>query len=232
MTPSSAWEDFPGAGLALAVLNSVGSVVILRALQSELPLVQMVPDLLPMSPVMNTSMGSFADTHLMRSFRMPKNDGAPSSGTQPPGYPPTTSNAVSSPSVRNFADLFGNTEEMMVGHVLSRGLLCITQLEGDYGTVELVVSTMGHLIVSIAFNATENRFFIADTMITPAAMYFVGFVDFFATGCADLVMASHSTVLVARRSRAALQEKASLLLRLLQARGMWPLLKATESVEI
>ncbi|CCW68951.1 unnamed protein product [Phytomonas sp. Hart1] len=91
---------------------------------------------------------------------------------------------------------------------------------------------MGHALVSLAFHAAEDRFVIADRRLTSAPMFFVGFVDFFMTGCPYLVMASRTSVLVARRSRAGLKERAAMLLRLLRARGLWSPRAKTASPEV
>jgi len=83
------------------------------------------------------------------------------------------------------------------------------------GTCELIVSTMGQLVVSIPFEPSDGRFSMSGFTIAPAPMFFVGFADFWGSGRAGMVMASLHSVLVAHRPRSVLKEKAMLLLRLL-----------------
>lgn len=108
----------------------------------------------------------------------------------------------------------------MTGHVLSRGLLCVTSIEAARGRPELVVSTMGQAVVALPFDPVEGNFVITGFTVTPTPMHYVGFVDFFGCGTADLVMAGLQSVLVARRPRSSLREKALLVMRLLSRRGI------------
>ncbi|KAG8348272.1 hypothetical protein ERJ75_001740000 [Trypanosoma vivax] len=101
------------------------------------------------------------------------------------------------------------------GPILAEGLLCMARVPNDVGNIEFLVSTMGHPIVSVVWNSGCGAFTISGYLLAPEPMFFVGFVDFFNTGVAEVVMAGMRQVVVARRSRRLQSARASLLLRVL-----------------
>ncbi|CAG9582811.1 conserved hypothetical protein [Leishmania major strain Friedlin] len=134
-----------------------------------------------------------------------------------PASPPLASSSLStSPVNRSFSNGAAGAEETTIaGHILSRGLLCVTCVYNAKGGAELVVSTMGQVVVSVPFSSTDGCFRIAGFTITPSPMFYVGFVDFFADGNPTLVMAGLKNVLVASRPQPTIRERVQLLLRLL-----------------
>nr|CCC92979.1 conserved hypothetical protein [Trypanosoma congolense IL3000] len=101
------------------------------------------------------------------------------------------------------------------GQIFSAGLLHMTRVPGPLGRVELVISTMGQLIVFLPWRAEQDSFCISGCIRAVEPMFFVHFVDFFNTGVADLVMGGMHYVLLARRSRSEQCRKAAELMRLL-----------------
>lgn len=228
---------------ALVVLDSAGHLLVLRAVNSGAPITQAVPDLPQIITLANgqkqtltfvspsltnldeeaqISSKNFLDLSTLRHFighrrppPLPPRRGAgsaPSSGTAP-----LASSSLSVTPVDNSFSMAGTggEEPHLSGHILSRGLLCVTNIEGGKGGSELVVSTMGQVVVSVPFSPTEGCFRIAGFTVTPAPMFYVGFVDFFSDGNPTLVMAGLKNVLVASRPQSAIRERAQLLLRLL-----------------
>ncbi|CAJ1993271.1 hypothetical protein conserved [Leishmania donovani] len=134
-----------------------------------------------------------------------------------PANPPLASSSLTtSPVNQSFSTgATGAEEATIAGHILSRGLLCVTCVYNAKGDAELVVSTMGQVVVSVPFSPTDGCFRIAGFTITPAPMFYVGFVDFFADGNPTLVMAGLTNVLVASRPQSTIRDRVQLLLRLL-----------------
>ncbi|KPI90753.1 hypothetical protein ABL78_0189 [Leptomonas seymouri] len=227
--------------VALVILDSAGHLLVLRAVNSGAPITQIVPDLPQIITLangqnqtltfVNSSMASpeeepqissknFLDLSSLRHF-FGRRRTAPPPPTRPVAsatYPSNTALASSSlaatPVNQSFAASSGD-ETILSGHILSRGLLCVTNIEWGKGGSELVVSTMGQVVVSVPFSPTEGCFRIAGFTVTPAPMFYVGFVDFFADGNPALVMAGLKNVLVASRPQSTIRERAQLLLRLL-----------------
>ncbi|GET92977.1 hypothetical protein, conserved [Leishmania tarentolae] len=134
-----------------------------------------------------------------------------------PVIPPLASSSLStSPVNQSFTNgATGAEETSIAGHILSRGLLCVTCVYNAKGSAELLVSTMGQVVVSVPFSPTDGCFRIAGFTITPAPMFYVGFVEFFADGSPTLVMAGLKNVLVASCPQSTVRDRAQLLLRLL-----------------
>jgi hypothetical protein len=138
--------------------------------------------------------------------------------TTSPGTAPLASSSLTATPV-NTSFAYGNGDEpILTGHILSRGLICVANIECGKGGSELIVSTMGQVVVSVPFSPTDGCFRIAGFTVTPAPMFYVGFVDFFANGNPTLVMAGLKNVLIASRSQPTIRERAQLLLRLLSKR--------------
>ncbi|KAG5467593.1 hypothetical protein CUR178_01237 [Leishmania enriettii] len=134
----------------------------------------------------------------------------------PPNLLFASSRLTTSPVNQSFANgPAGGEETSIAGHILSRGLLCVACVYNAKGGAELVVSTMGQVVVSVPFSPTDGCFRIAGLTVTPAPMFYVGFVDFFAGGNPTLVMAGLKNVLVANHPQSTIRERALLLLRLL-----------------
>ncbi|KAK7200885.1 hypothetical protein NESM_000147300 [Novymonas esmeraldas] len=127
--------------------------------------------------------------------------------------PLSTSSLTTSPINQSFTH--SADEATLVGHILSRGLLCVACITNTKGCPELVVSTMGQVVVSVPFSPLDGCFHIAGFTVTPAPMFYVNFVDFFADGNPTLVMAGLKNVLVASRPQPNIRDRALLLLRLL-----------------
>ncbi|KAG5467037.1 hypothetical protein LSCM1_01217 [Leishmania martiniquensis] len=142
--------------------------------------------------------------------KLGRSDPSPASAMQ------ASSSLTTSPVNQSFSN--GPTvgeETTIAGHILSRGLLCVTCVYNEKGGAELVVSTMGQVVVSVPYSHADGCFRIAGLTVTPAPMFYVGFVDFFADGNPSLVMAGLKNVLVASRPQPTIRERALLLLRLL-----------------
>ncbi|KAG5466504.1 hypothetical protein LSCM4_01655 [Leishmania orientalis] len=138
------------------------------------------------------------------------------SESSPPNLLLAPSSLTTSPVNQSFANgPAGGEETTIAGHILSRGLLCVACVYNAKGGAELVVSTMGQVVVSVPFSPTDGCFRIAGLTVTPAPMFYVGFVDFFAGGNPTLVMAGLKNVLVANHPQSTIRERALLLLRLL-----------------
>ncbi|CAM43668.1 conserved hypothetical protein [Leishmania braziliensis MHOM/BR/75/M2904] len=138
------------------------------------------------------------------------------SDSSPTNAPLASSSLTTSPANQSFLNGAMGIEEIHIaGHILSRGLLCATCIYNAQGGAELVVSTMGQVVVSVPFSPTDGCFRIAGFTKMPAPMFYVGFVDFFAAGNPMLVMAGLKSVLVANRPQLTIRDRAQLLLRLL-----------------
>ena len=231
---------------ALVILDSAGHLLVLRAVNSGAPITQTVPDLPQVitlanrqkqtltfvSPSMTNvveeaqiSSKNFLDLSSLRHFiGRPRTAPPPQPrrmhGSTSPGNAPLASGSLTATPV-DASFSFGSTDEpVLSGHILSRGLLCVTNIEWGRGGSELVVSTMGQVVVSVPFSPTEGCFRIAGFTVTPAPMFYVGFVDFFANGSPTLVMAGLKNVLVASRPQSTIRERAQLLLRLLSKKEL------------
>lgn len=138
------------------------------------------------------------------------------SDPSPANPPHASSSLATSPVNQSFSNgATGAEETTIAGHILSRGLLCVTCVYNAKGGAELVVSTMGQVVVSVPFSPTDGCFRIAGFTITPTPMFYVGFVDFFADGNPTVVMAGLKNVLVASRPQSTIRDRVELLLRLL-----------------
>lgn len=133
--------------------------------------------------------------------------------------PHLSTTPITSDATLDTGRLRGGGGVHMSGHLLSRGLLCATVTESQRGGAELIVSTLGQVIVSIPFDPAEDQFAIAGFTVTPMPVNHVGFVDFFNTGAPELLITSTRSVLVAQPSRDNILVRAALLGRLLQGRG-------------
>ncbi|ESL08022.1 hypothetical protein TRSC58_04283 [Trypanosoma rangeli SC58] len=229
-TPETVVED--DAPMRLAILDSLGRVIVLRDFTGGTESVQVVPDIqhfttlaehrAPYSSSSSATEGPasgrpvtvglkrFSDISSLRHVfnrRRPKEAQGDAQNTT---ADPTSTQQIG--IVRQPE----NENGMFAGHILSHGLLSLASLLGPRGHAELVVSTMGRSLVSIPFDKNEGAFSIAGFIGTPEAMFFIGFVDFFNTGVAELLMAGMSHVLVARRSRHQQKTRAALLLQLLE----------------
>lgn len=226
---------------ALVVLDSAGQLLILRAINSGAPITQSVLDVPQVITLQNrekqtlifvdnqhrsteeapVSSRNFLDLNSLRHFfqrrRANTRRRAPHrSDTPPMQHYPASSSSLSPTPVND--SLIGNSsdEGILSGHILSRGLLCVTSTIGESGIAELVVSTMGQVVVSVPFDPNEGCFRIAGFTVTPAPMYYVGFVDFFGNGSPALVCASLQSVLVASSTQSVIKDRADLLLKLLR----------------
>ncbi|KPA86557.1 hypothetical protein ABB37_00694 [Leptomonas pyrrhocoris] len=231
------------AFVALVVLDSAGHLLVLRAVNSGAAITQTVPDLPQIITLANgqkqtltfvspsmanleeapqVSSKNFLDLSSLRHF-IGRSRAAPprkaGRSTSPSNAPLASSSLTATPVNQSFA-ASSEDEPILSGHILSRGLLCVANIESGKGGSELVVSTMGQVIVSVPFNPTEGCFRIAGFTVTPAPMFYVGFVDFFADGNPTLVMAGLKNVLVASRPPSTLRERAQLLLRLLSKKEL------------
>lgn len=225
---------------ALVILDGAGHLLVLRAVNSGAPITQAVPDLPQIITLANgqkqtltfvspsltnldeeaqISSKNFLDLSSLRHFIGRRRVAPPRrvvGGTSPGTASLAHSSLTATPVNSSFAIGAGSADEpALSGHILSRGLLCVTNIEGGKGGSELVVSTMGQVVVSVPFSPTEGCFRIAGFTVTPAPMFYVGFVDFFADGKPTLVMAGLKNVLVASRPQSTIRERAQLLLRLL-----------------
>ncbi|KEG10452.1 hypothetical protein DQ04_03701080 [Trypanosoma grayi] len=225
--------------LSLVILDSLGRVVILCDVNGGTPKMQVVPDIQQFitlakhrvsclsNPNHNTgdveetagvrpvtmSSKNFFDLSSLRLFfqRRKQKDTPLDLAGEKVNRTPAGEAEDTKRSSRDRKDA------LLAGHILSRGLLSLALAPVSQGRVELVVSTMGQSIVSIPFDKNEGVFSIAGFIVAPEPMFFVGFVDFFNTGVAELVMTGMHHVLVARRSRHQLMERATLLLRLMES---------------
>lgn len=241
-----------GTVVSLIVLDSVGSIIVLpsiNATATSSPLV--VPDIpqmitlvcqqKPMIQIVN-SPGSSSPTAVspkqfygIGSLRQlfpkgMKKTPLAESAVSMCSHTPVLSSATLT-SISGSFSLRSSDESSRAGNLLSRGLLCIANVEGRWGLTELVVSTLDQVVLSIPYEPTERGFAINEFVVTPTPMHYVGFVDFFGTGSPDMVLGGFHTVLVARSSRTIIREKARLLMRLLSRRGVARLMQA-ESEEL
>ncbi|KAG5492872.1 hypothetical protein JKF63_01452 [Porcisia hertigi] len=230
---------------ALVILDSAGHLLVQRAVNSGASITQSVADIPQVVTLateqpqkltfVNTSMASleeathispksFLDLSSLRHFfgrRRPpplsqQHRNLSRSDPCPANPPLASSSLATSPVNQSFS--IGNTsveDTNIAGHILSRGLLCVTCIDNPKSGAELIVSTMGQAVVSVPFSPTDGCFRIAGFTVTPAPMFYVGFVDFFADGNPTLVMAGLKNVLVARRPHLTIRDRAQLLMRLL-----------------
>ncbi|EPY21891.1 hypothetical protein STCU_08445 [Strigomonas culicis] len=235
-------EDSPSASAALVVLDSVGRVVVLRAINSDAPVSQLVNDVKQVvafeerhetplvfsrctSPIPPVAEPKGARQYLdITTLGSCLRHGDPAARAEEPAAGAAAAPATAPPKGGSLASKPLKPAEMdrrtngYAGHILSRGVLCAACLDGATEGNEVLVSTMGQAVVSIPFDTKEFTFAIAGFMVTPTPMFFIGFADFFGSGCEDLVMASLQSIIVARRRAEPVKEKAKLLLRQLNKR--------------
>lgn len=224
---------------SLVVLDSLGYIMVIRHVNGDASTVQMVPDVQQFITlswgILNTASKPDASGNDItfgsgECSASQFSDCSKSSSDLPPGrivfcrhrqryaLAGEDVDGTCTPPTNDRGDTGGDSTVKAMygpGHVLSSGLLSIAVVPESPGRVEFVVSTMGQLIASVVWNEQDDTFGIGKCLRAPESMFFVGFVDFFNTGVAEVVMAGVHHVLVSRRSRREHVARALLLLHLL-----------------